>query len=139
MSHVSKQSSPVVPQQKRRFFISHILASDLHNLIHMPIRNHEVHVPIVVVVDEVGSKAYVRHCECCQPGLTSTVFVAEGLCANVQRMVFISEICYDEIGPAIVVDISGIHAHPSPGYSVKAVSHLSIQGYVLKCPVPLIN
>src|SRR5438046_4607920 len=77
LSHVSKQSSPVVPQQKRRFFISHILASDLHNLIHMPIRNHEVHVPIVVVVDEVGSKAYVRHCECCQPGLTSTVFVAE--------------------------------------------------------------
>src|SRR6185369_10581580 len=130
-THVLKDLTRVVKEQ-RRLPVSYAGMQGLDQVVRIPVREEQIKIAIIVIVEKLKPpSAHETSCGGDTRGkrLIIKSFVMVILVDGEHLSIDIGD---EEVHPAVLVEIGGIHAHARTRASLGAVSHASLLGDLLE-------
>ena len=112
-----------ISEQKRRLFVFNLLEALFDAIVGMAVGKKQIHVPVIVVVKELDPPAAQEPGSDPNTGLHGHIVEAFVVEIAVNRVHLLVHVGDEEIHPAVVIVIGGIHTHSGARVPVGAVCH----------------
>ena len=110
-------------KEHERLLILHLTVQTLDEIVGIAVRQKQVEIPIIVIVEKLKSPSAHQPCRHSDSGTTCLIVKCFVVIVLVDRETLEIDVGYEQIHPSILVEIRGIQSHTRASPTVIAVSH----------------
>src|SRR5437588_5530654 len=126
------QSAPRIAKQEQWLLVADTARVQFDFVVGVAIGYKQIHVAVVIVIEEFHSPAAHEPRQAAEPHLSSHVFECQVMVVAVNRIHLLIDVCDEEVLPSVLVEIRRIHTHPRALPPRLVISYACFEGFFFK-------